>query len=120
MVINNHYTTWANEALFIAGRQVCEAVCMVRAFVLVAFVLVAKGQREERGREGGREKGTVGDQRAAPRSLVANFTVVIAAASSEPEDGYERLVAGVYQRKHVASYQREDIPVELVIHKREP
>jgi hypothetical protein len=32
------------------------------------------------------------------------------------EDGYERLVAGVYQRKHVASYQRVDIPVELVIH----
>jgi formamidopyrimidine-DNA glycosylase len=86
-------TLWADEALFIAGRQVSKAVCMVRAFALVAD-----------------------DQRAAPRSLVAHFTVVTAAASSEPEDGYHRLVACVYQRKHVASYQRVDIPVELVIH----
>jgi len=27
---------WADEALFIAGRQVSEAVCMIRAFALVA------------------------------------------------------------------------------------
>jgi hypothetical protein len=60
------------------------------------------------------------DPRAAPRSLIACFTVVIAAASSEPEDGYKRLVAGMYQRKHVASYQRVDIPVELVFYQREP
>jgi hypothetical protein len=57
-------TLLAEEALFIAGRQVSEAVCMVRAFSLVSD-----------------------DQRSAPRSPVANFKVVIAAASSEPEDG---------------------------------
>jgi hypothetical protein len=62
-------TLRANEALFIAGRQVSEAVCMVRAFALVAD-----------------------DQRAAPRSLVANFSMVIAPAYSEPEDEYVRLV----------------------------
>ena len=56
-------TLRANEALFIAGRQVSEAVCMICAFALVA-----------------------GEHRAAPRSLIAYFTVVIAATSSEPED----------------------------------
>jgi hypothetical protein len=60
------------------------------------------------------------DHGAAPRSLIAYFTVVTAAASTEPEDEYERLVAGMYQREHVASYQRVGIPVELVFHHREP
>ena len=31
-------TLRANEALFIAGRQESEAVCMVRAFALVAMI----------------------------------------------------------------------------------
>jgi hypothetical protein len=51
-------TLWADEAWFIAGRRVSEAVCMIRAFALVAD-----------------------DHRAAPHSLVAYFTVAIAAAS---------------------------------------
>jgi hypothetical protein len=72
-------------------------ICMVRAFALIAD-----------------------DQGAAPRSLVADFTVVVATSPPEPENRYKGKVFYTCQGDHVPPYQRVNIPVELVVYQREP
>ena len=47
------------------------------------------------------------DQRAAPRSLVANFSMVIAPAYSEPEDEYVRLVTDEFNWWNWKDYTRK-------------
>lgn len=78
-------------------RECSKAVCVISAFALVTD-----------------------DQGATSCPLIAYFTVIIAVASPEPEDRFKRLIAGVNQRKHVALYKRVNIPVEFVLHQKEP
>ncbi len=87
----------ADEVLTLAGSHVPKANCMVRAFALIGD-----------------------DQGAASRSLVADFTVVVATSPPEPEDRYKGKVSCTCQGEHIPPYQRVNIPVELVVYRREP
>jgi hypothetical protein len=51
---------------------------------------------------GERLHATADDQGSTPRSLIACFAVVVATASPEPEERYERLVSCDYQRARSA------------------